>query len=135
MGEIGGFKEYKRQDEHNFAVKDRITNYKEFTIPLMEEGLKKQGSRCMDCGIPFCHSGCPLGNFIPDFNDMVHKGEWKKALKILHATNNFPEFTGRLCPAPCEKACVLGIIDDPVSIENIEKRIVERGFDEGMDQT
>lgn len=131
MGKIGGFKEYERQDEHNLAVKDRVINYKEFTIPLKEEDLKKQGSRCMDCGIPFCHSGCPLGNFIPDFNDMVHKGEWKKALKILHATNNFPEFTGRLCPAPCEKACVLGIIDDPVSIENIEKRIVERGFEEG----
>ena len=131
MGKIGGFKEYNRQDEHNIAVKDRVTNYKEFTIPLKEEELKKQGSRCMDCGIPFCHSGCPLGNFIPDFNDMVHKGEWKKALKILHSTNNFPEFTGRLCPAPCEKACVLGIIDDPVSIENIEKRIVERGFEEG----
>jgi glutamate synthase (NADPH/NADH) small chain len=131
MGKIGGFKEYKRQDENNIAVKDRVTNYKEFTIPLKEEELKKQGSRCMDCGIPFCHSACPLGNFIPDFNDMVHKGEWKKALKILHSTNNFPEFTGRLCPAPCEKACVLGIIDDPVSIENIEKRIVERGFEEG----
>jgi len=131
MGKIGGFKEYKRQDENNIAVKYRVTNYKEFTIPLKEEELKKQGSRCMDCGIPFCHSGCPLGNFIPDFNDMVHKGEWKKALKILHSTNNFPEFTGRLCPAPCEKACVLGIIDDPVSIENIEKRIVERGFEEG----
>ena len=131
MGKIGGFKEYKRQDENNIAVKDRVTNYKEFTIPLKEEELKKQGSRCMDCGIPFCHSGCPLGNFIPDFNDMVHKGEWEKALNILHSTNNFPEFTGRLCPAPCEKACVLGIIDDPVSIENIEKRIVERGFEEG----
>jgi len=131
MGKIGGFKEYKRQDEKNVAVEDRVTHYKEFTIPLKEEKLKKQGSRCMDCGIPFCHSACPLGNFIPDFNDMVHKGEWKKALKILHATNNFPEFTGRLCPAPCEKACVLGIIDDPVSIENIEKRIVERGFEEG----
>ena len=131
MGKLGGFKEYKRQDENNIAVKDRVTNYKEFTIPLKEEELKKQGSRCMDCGVPFCHSGCPLGNFIPDFNDMVHKGEWKNALRILHSTNNFPEFTGRLCPAPCEKACVLGIIDDPVSIENIEKRIVERGFEEG----
>jgi len=131
MGEIGGFKEYERQDENNIAAKDRINNYKEFTIPLKENDIKKQGSRCMDCGIPFCHSGCPLGNFIPDFNDMVHKGEWKKALKILHSTNNFPEFTGRLCPAPCEKACVLGIIDDPVSIENIEKSIVERGFKEG----
>ncbi len=85
----------------------------------------------MDCGIPFCHSGCPLGNLIPDFNDLVYRGEWKKALEILHSTNNFPEFTGRLCPAPCEKACVLGLIEDPVSIENIEKNIVEKGFEEG----
>jgi len=131
MGKLGGFKEFERHDEGNIAVKNRVANYKEFTIPLKEDELKKQGSRCMDCGIPFCHSGCPLGNLIPDFNDMVYKGEWKKALQILHATNNFPEFTGRLCPAPCEKACVLGIINDPVSIENIEKSIVERGFKEG----
>jgi len=131
MGEIGGFKQYKRQDENNVLVNDRLSNYKEFTVPLKEVELKKQGSRCMDCGIPFCHSGCPLGNLIPDFNDMVHKGEWQKASEILHATNNFPEFTGRLCPAPCEKACVLGIIDSPVSIENIEKSIVERAFAEG----
>ena len=131
MGKIGGFKEFNRQDEPNFAVEERVTNYHEFTIPLKEQDLQKQGSRCMDCGIPFCHSGCPLGNLIPDFNHMVHLGEWKKALDILHATNNFPEFTGRLCPAPCEKSCVLGIIEDPVSIENIEKNIVERGFAEG----
>ena len=131
MGEIGGFKHFKRQDENTIAVKERVSNYKEYTIQLNEVDLKKQGSRCMDCGIPFCHSGCPLGNLIPDFNDMVHKGEWEKASQILHATNNFPEFTGRLCPAPCEKACVLGIIDSPVSIENIEKYIVERAFAEG----
>lgn len=131
MGELGGFKKYGRKQEHNNAVADRIQNYKEFTAPLSEEEQQKQGSRCMDCGIPFCHSGCPLGNFIPDFNDMVHKGEWRKALEILHATNNFPEFTGRLCPAPCEKACVLGIIDEPVAIENIEKYIVEKGFEKG----
>ena len=131
MGEIGGFKQYNRQDENNIAAKKRVNNYKEFTIPLKEQELKKQGSRCMDCGIPFCHSGCPLGNLIPDFNDMVHKGDWQKASEILHSTNNFPEFTGRLCPAPCEKACVLGIIDSPVSIENIEKSIVERAFAEG----
>ncbi len=131
MGKITGFKEYSRADESNVAVKTRVKNYQEFTVPLKEKELQKQGSRCMDCGIPFCHSGCPLGNLIPDFNDYVHKGEWKKALEILHATNNFPEFTGRLCPAPCEKACVLGIIDQPVSIENIEKNIVERGFREG----
>ncbi len=131
MGEIGGFKQYNRQDENNIPGKKRVNNYKEFTIPLKEQELKKQGSRCMDCGIPFCHSGCPLGNLIPDFNDMVHKGYWQKASDILHSTNNFPEFTGRLCPAPCEKACVLGIIDSPVSIENIEKSIVERAFSEG----
>ncbi|MDG2193807.1 MAG: glutamate synthase subunit beta [Polaribacter sp.] len=131
MGKIGGFKQYNRQDENTISVKKRVQNYNEFTVSLDEKALKKQGSRCMDCGIPFCHSGCPLGNLIPDFNDLVHKGEWEKASKILHATNNFPEFTGRLCPAPCEKACVLGIIDDPVSIENIEKNIVERAFSEG----
>ena len=131
MGKITGFIEFERVDEKNKAVKDRVKNYKEFTVPLSEKELKKQGSRCMDCGIPFCHSGCPLGNLIPDFNDLVYKGEWKKALDILHSTNNFPEFTGRLCPAPCEKACVLGLIEDPVSIENIEKNIVEKGFEEG----
>ncbi len=131
MGKITGFIEFDRIDEKNKAVKQRLANYKEFTIPLPESELKKQGSRCMDCGIPFCHSGCPLGNLIPDFNDLVYKGEWQKALDILHSTNNFPEFTGRLCPAPCEKACVLGLIEDPVSIENIEKNIVEKGFEEG----
>ncbi|HBK72470.1 MAG TPA: glutamate synthase [Flavobacteriaceae bacterium] len=131
MGELRGFKTYERIDETNIAVKKRVRNYKEFTIPLKNKDLEKQGSRCMDCGVPFCHSGCPLGNLIPDFNDMIHKGEWKKALHILHATNNFPEFTGRLCPAPCEKSCVLGIIDNPISIENIEKNIVEKGFAKG----
>ena len=131
MGELRGFKTYKRVDESNIAVKKRVNNYKEFTVSLKNEDLEKQGARCMDCGVPFCHSGCPLGNLIPDFNDMIYKGDWKKALDILHATNNFPEFTGRLCPAPCEKACVLGLIEDPVSIENIEKNIVERGFQEG----
>ncbi|OSY87869.1 glutamate synthase [Tenacibaculum holothuriorum] len=131
MGQLGGFKIHKRQDETNTKIKDRLKNYEEFTVPVPSNDATKQGSRCMDCGIPFCHSACPLGNLIPDFNDLVHKGEWKRALEILHATNNFPEFTGRLCPAPCEKACVLGIIDQPVSIENIEKMIVEKGFSEG----
>ena len=131
MGELGGFKKYERKQETNAAVADRVKNYKEFTSPLSLNEQQKQGSRCMDCGIPFCHSGCPLGNLIPDFNDMVHQGEWQKALEILHSTNNFPEFTGRLCPAPCEKACVLGIIDQPVAIENIEKYIIEKGFEEG----
>jgi len=131
MGELGGFKKYERKQEGNVAVRERIKHYKEFTKPLHIKEQQKQGSRCMDCGIPFCHSGCPLGNLIPDFNDLIHKGEWKQALEILHATNNFPEFTGRLCPAPCEQACVLGLIDEHVSIENIEKSIVEKGFEEG----
>ena len=131
MGKVTGFKEIERQDETYTSVIDRVKNYKEFTVPLTGKEITKQGSRCMDCGIPFCHSGCPLGNLIPDFNHMVHQGEWQKASWILHSTNNFPEFTGRLCPAPCEQSCVLGIIEDPVSIENIEKNIVERAFKEG----
>jgi glutamate synthase (NADPH/NADH) small chain len=131
MGKITGFLEYTREVETYQPVKKRVKNYKEFTIPMEENALKNQGARCMDCGIPFCHSGCPLGNLIPDFNDMVYKGKWKEASQILHSTNNFPEFTGRLCPAPCEEACVLGINEDPVSIENIEKNIVETAFKEG----
>lgn len=131
MGKTTGFMEFERKDETYAPVKDRIQNYKEFTKPLKENELKDQGARCMDCGIPFCHSGCPLGNLIPDFNDAVYKGKWEKAANILHSTNNFPEFTGRLCPAPCEEACVLGINEDPVSIENIEKNIVETAFEKG----
>mgnify|MGYP000468378020 CR=1 FL=1 len=131
MGKTTGFKEFERKDEQYTAVEKRVKDYKEFTVPLSDKEITEQGSRCMDCGIPFCHSGCPLGNLIPDFNHMVHQGEWQKASLILHSTNNFPEFTGRLCPAPCEQACVLGIIEDPISIENIEKNIVERAFKEG----
>ena len=131
MGKITGFLEYEREVEQYEPVENRVKNYKEFTIPMEEKALKNQGARCMDCGIPFCHSGCPLGNLIPDFNDNVYKGKWKEAAKILHSTNNFPEFTGRLCPAPCEEACVLGINEDPVTIENIEKNIVETAFKEG----
>ncbi|MEP3569355.1 MAG: glutamate synthase subunit beta, partial [Flavobacteriaceae bacterium] len=131
MGKTTGFMEFDRKDETYAPVKERIKNYKEFTVPLKENELKDQGARCMDCGIPFCHSGCPLGNLIPDFNDAVYQGKWEKATKILHSTNNFPEFTGRLCPAPCEEACVLGINEDPVSIENIEKNIVETAFKNG----
>lgn len=131
MGKTTGFMEYKRVDESYDAVDKRLKHYKEFTIPVKEKELQNQGARCMDCGIPFCHSGCPLGNLIPDFNDNVYRGNWEKAAKILHSTNNFPEFTGRLCPAPCEQACVLGINEDPVSIENIEKNIVETAFNKG----
>lgn len=131
MGKLRGFIEYERKTEDTIAVPERVKNYKEFTKELSTEDLQVQGARCMDCGIPFCHSGCPLGNLIPDFNHAVYKNDWKKALTILHSTNNFPEFTGRLCPAPCESACVLGIIEPPVSIELIEKYIPERGFKEG----
>ncbi|MCB0372938.1 MAG: glutamate synthase subunit beta [Muricauda sp.] len=134
MGKITGFMEFDRKVEAYIPVEERIKNYKEFTKPLKEKELKNQGARCMDCGIPFCHSGCPLGNLIPDFNDAVYQGKWQKAAKILHSTNNFPEFTGRLCPAPCEEACVLGINEDPVSIENIEKNIVETAFKNGWIQ-
>ena len=131
MGKTTGFMEFKRQVDAYAPVKNRLSHFKEFTKPLKAQELKNQGARCMDCGIPFCHSGCPLGNLIPDFNDAVYRGKWEIAAKILHATNNFPEFTGRLCPAPCEEACVLGINEDPVSIENIEKHIAETAFENG----
>ena len=131
MGKIRGFMEYDRIKESVIEPRNRIKNYNEFTLPPKKNELREQGARCMDCGVPFCHSGCPLGNLIPDFNDAVYNNEWQRALNILHSTNNFPEFTGRLCPAPCEEACVLGIVNPPVSIELIEKYIVERGFNEG----
>ncbi len=131
MDNLKGFLEYDRKEEETDAVEVRVKNYNEFRKEPDNTELKKQGSRCMDCGVPFCHSGCPLGNLIPDFNTAVSKNEWKKASDILHSTNNFPEFTGRLCPAPCESACVLGIIQPPVAIELIEKYTPERGFKEG----
>lgn len=131
MGKVTGFKEFERKEEAYISVKERVQHYKEFTVPLKTDEIEKQGSRCMDCGVPFCHSACPLGNLIPDFNNFVHEKKWKKALEILHSTNNFPEFTGRLCPAPCEQACVLGIVKPPITIENLEKNIVEKGFKEG----
>ena len=125
MGKLRGFMEYDRMKEPVVAVDKRIQNYKEFTVAPKSEELQEQGGRCMDCGVPFCHSGCPLGNLIPDFNDAVHKNEWEKALTILHSTNNFPEFTGRLCPAPCEEACVLGIVNPPC-IHRIDRKIHRR---------
>ncbi|MDT0691476.1 glutamate synthase subunit beta [Salegentibacter sp. F188] len=131
MGKLRGFLEYERVEEETYDIPERIKSYTEFTKEIDNEDLNEQGARCMDCGIPFCHSGCPVGNLIPDFNDAVYKNEWKRANTILHSTNNFPEFTGRLCPAPCESACVLGIIEPPVAIEMIEKYIPERGFKEG----
>ena len=131
MGKLRGFMEFDKLEEYTLNPKRRVKNYKEFTISPKAKELQNQGARCMDCGVPFCHSGCPLGNLIPDFNDHVYNNDWQKALSILHSTNNFPEFTGRLCPAPCEESCVLGIVSPPVSIELIEKYIIERGFSEG----
>ncbi|MBX2845049.1 MAG: glutamate synthase subunit beta [Saprospiraceae bacterium] len=131
MGKLTGFMEIGRQTERKRSVQDRINDYKELYEHLPDQSLQDQAARCMDCGIPFCHSGCPLGNLIPDFNDLVYKEDWQGALEVLHRTNNFPEFTGRLCPAPCEHACVLGINADPVAIETIEKYIVEKAFEKG----
>lgn len=131
MGKITGFKEYDRQAPEKEAVKDRVKHSKEFVKPFKAKELNKQAARCMDCGIPFCHSGCPLGNVIPEFNDAVYKGKFEEAYEILSSTNNFPEFTGRICPAPCESACVLGINRSPVSIEEIEKHIAEIAYKKG----
>ncbi len=131
MGKSTGFTEFTRQVPTRIPVKDRLKNYQEIYLPWSEELSKNQGARCMNCGIPFCHSGCPLGNLIPDWNDLIYRGEWKEALDALHSTNNFPEFTGRICPAPCEAACTLNINNDPVTIEYIEKAIADKGWDEG----
>lgn len=120
-----------RQDRTYSPAADRVRHYSEFIISLDESELKKQGARCMDCGIPFCHQGCPVNNLIPDWNDLVYKGRWREALKSLHSTNNFPEFTGRICPAPCEASCTLNISDAPVTIKTIECAIVDRAWDEG----
>ena len=131
MGKITGFMEYRREVPEERPVADRIRDYRELYKPFPEDRQRQQAARCMNCGVPFCHAGCPLGNLIPDFNDLVYRGRWREALKRLLATNNFPEFTGRVCPAPCEEACVLGIIDLPVAIELIEKIIVEHAFEQG----
>jgi len=131
MGKPTGFKEYKRQNAAERPVEERIQDYEEVYEPFLEYKLQRQAARCMNCGVPFCHIGCPLGNIIPEFNDLTYKGRWKQAWEMLSATNNFPEFTGRLCPAPCEEACVLGINEPPVTIESIEKRIIEHAFAEG----
>lgn len=131
MGDVRGFMKYQRRHHDNEPVEDRLKHYNEFLKVLPQEELTTQGARCMDCGVPFCHTGCPLGNIIPDWNDLVYRGQWRDALERLHATNNFPEFTGRVCPAPCEAACVLGINEDPVAIKEIEMAIADRGFDEG----
>ena len=131
MGKPTGFKEYGRVTPKRRAVRERVKDYREFYRKWPEQSIREQGARCMGCAVPFCHTGCPLGNVIPDWNDLVYRGRWKEALESLHATNNFPEFTGRICPAPCESSCVLAINQDPVTIEYIEKAIADRGFQEG----
>jgi len=131
MGKDTGFMEYARQAPKGRPVDVRIQDFNEVYQPTPEDVLREQGARCMDCGIPFCHTGCPINNIIPDWNDLVYRDRWQEALRELHSTNNFPEFTGRICPAPCESACVLGINDDPVTIKQIEKSIVDRGWAEG----
>lgn len=131
MGKPTGFKEFLRQDRAYAPAAERVKGYDEFMIPLDEADLRNQGARCMDCGIPFCHNGCPVNNIIPEWNDLVFEGDWKAASRVLHSTNNFPEFTGRVCPAPCEAACTLNLTDEPVTIKTIECAIVDRAWEEG----
>jgi glutamate synthase (NADPH/NADH) small chain len=134
MGKVTGFMEYHRLEEGYQPVPERLKNYREFVIGLDEQQAKIQAARCMDCGTPFCNNGCPVNNIIPDFNDLVYQGDWHRAIEVLHSTNNFPEFTGRICPAPCEAACTLNINDDPVGIKSIEHAIIDRAWAEGWVQ-
>ena len=131
MGKVTGFMEYERVEEGYAPVQLRVKNYGEFVNGLKEDEAKIQGARCMDCGIPFCNNGCPVNNIIPDFNDLVYRGDWKNAIEVLHSTNNFPEWTGRICPAPCEAACTLNVNDDPVGIKSIERAIIDHAWDQG----
>src|SRR4051812_13708027 len=131
MGTLTGFMEYERLEEGYVPVPRRVKNHKEFVIALKEDESKVQTARCMDCGTPFCIGGCPVNNIIPDFNDLVYRSEWKNAFQVLRSTNNFPEFTGRICPAPCEAACTLNVNDDPVGIKSIEHAIIDRAWAEG----
>ena len=130
MGSPTGFRDFERQERPYLPVGQRLGDYREFVIPLNNEAVCQQGARCLDCGTPYCHSGCPVDNIIPDFNDLVHRDRWREALEVLHSTNNFPEFTGRVCPAPCEEACTLNLHDAPVTIKTIEYSIIERGWEE-----
>ena len=134
MGKITGFKEFERLEEGYKPVPDRLKNYAEFVIALSPEQAKVQGARCMDCGTPFCNNGCPVNNIIPDFNELVFQNDWRAAMEVLHSTNNFPEFTGRICPAPCEAACTLNVNDDAVGIKSIEHAIIDRAWAEGWVQ-
>jgi glutamate synthase (NADPH) small chain len=129
MGKVTGFMEFERLSEANLPVADRVKNYKEFVLHLTDDQAKQQGARCMDCGIPFCTTGCPVNNIIPDFNDLVYSQDWKSAIDVLHSTNNFPEFTGRICPAPCEAACTLNINNDAVGIKSIEHAIIDKAWE------
>jgi len=131
MGKVTGFLEFERLEEAHQEPEQRKKHYREFIVRLTEDEAKIQGARCMDCGTPFCMSGCPVNNVIPDFNDLIYKEDWQRAIVTLHSTNNFPEFTGRICPAPCEEACVLRINDDPVGIKSIEHAIIDKAFEEG----
>ena len=134
MGKATGFLEFERDTESYRPVEERLKNYQEFTSLPDAEAMKKQGARCMDCGIPFCHNGCPVNNLIPDWNDLVYQGEWQQAIDVLHSTNNFPEFTGRICPAPCEASCTLNIDDNPVSIKLLERSIIDNAWEQGYIQ-
>ncbi len=134
MGKPTGFMEIERQDRSYKPPEDRVTHYDEFYMNLAEDAVSDQGARCMDCGIPFCHQGCPVDNIIPEWNDFVYRREWQQALEVLHSTNNFPEFTGRVCPAPCEAACTLNLTDEPVTIKTIECATVDKGWEEGWIQ-
>ena len=131
MGKVTGFMEYERLEEGYAPVQTRLKHYKEFVVGLKADDAKVQAARCMDCGTPFCNNGCPVNNIIPDFNELVYSNQWKHASTVLHSTNNFPEFTGRICPAPCEAACVLNVNDDAVGIKSIEHAIADRAWDEG----
>jgi len=131
MGKATGFLEIDRRDRAYAPVPERTRHWREFVQPLTETQLAQQGARCMDCGIPYCHQGCPVNNIIPDWNDLVYRHQWQEASEVLHSTNNFPEFTGRICPAPCEAACTLNLIDAPVTIKTIECAIVDRAWAEG----
>jgi glutamate synthase (NADPH) small chain len=130
MGKPTGFMEIERRDRRYEPASDRVVHYREFVIPLPEAEIAEQGARCMDCGIPYCHQGCPVDNLIPDWNDLVYRGEWRQAIETLHSTNNFPEFTGRICPAPCEASCTLNLDDVPVTIKSIECAIVDKAWAE-----
>jgi glutamate synthase (NADPH/NADH) small chain len=131
MGKMTGFMELARVAETMAPIAERVRNSREFIATLTDDEASTQGARCMDCGIPFCQTGCPINNIIPDWNDLVYRHQWRAALEVLHSTNNFPEFTGRICPAPCEAACTLNINDDPVGIKSIEHFIIDKGWEEG----